>query len=251
MFSPTSENYRRFSVLRVLAKLSANPSNDSPRPLCFNLKMTSFARYYKNKKLIEVSMSKIRVLITDKSNKDEIAQHVYERLYTRFLKIFDFTPDKEIVYEKNGKMVKRNSFNEEYKNGFIQLAACSLMIETFAAFLTGENETPRGKSPDRFKKVFEYADSKSNDLKVFKSNKHFYERIRCGILHQGETKGKYTITRSGQNLLKDEKIDAYLFHKSLKDLLMSYKNDLETKNWDNEMWDACRQKIRHIINNEK
>lgn len=126
-----------------------------------------------------------------------------------------------------------------------------MLIETFAAFLTGENETPRGKSSNRFKKVFEYAESKNNDLKVFKSNNHFYERIRCGILHQGETKGKYTITRSGQSLLKDEKIDAYLFHKSLKGLLKSYQNDLETKNWDNEMWDACRQKIRHIINNEK
>ncbi|WP_147272009.1 hypothetical protein [Marinilabilia salmonicolor] len=196
-------------------------------------------------------MSKMELLITDESKKCEIAEYVFERLYTRFLKIFDFESDQKAEYEKFGDKSNRKVFEEEYKNGFIQLAACSLLIETFAAYLSGEDETPRGKSQNRFKKVFQYAEAKENDLQTFKDNNHFYERIRCGLLHQGETKGKYTITRKGFKLLYNEKIDAYLFHKSLKELLKSYKKDLCTKKWDDELWDACRQKIRHTINNSK
>lgn len=213
--------------------------------------MTSFARYYKDKILIEVSMSEMESLITDESKKSEIAEYLFERLYTRFLKIFDFEPDEKSEYEKQGNKCQKNVFKEEYKNGFIQLAACSLLIETFAAYLTGENETPRGKSNDRFKKVFQYAELKGNGLKIFKDNNLFYESIRCGLLHQGETKGKYTVTRKGIKLLNESKINAYLFHKLLKELLISYKKDLCNMRWDDEIWDTCRQKIRHTINKSK
>lgn len=213
--------------------------------------MTSYTRYYKDKTLIDISMSRMEKLITEERHKSAIAEYVYERLYTRFLKIFDFASSENSEYEKQGEKYIKNIFEEEYKNGFIQLAACSLLIETFAAYLTGENESPRGKSNSRFKKVFQYAESKNNSLKAFKGNNLFYERVRCGLLHQGETKGKYTITRKGIKLLDNEVIDAYLFHKSLKELLMNYKNDLCNMKWDSEIWDSCRQKIRHTINNSK
>jgi hypothetical protein len=213
--------------------------------------MTSYSRYYKDKILIDISMSIMEGLLTDENQKCNIAEYVYQRLYTRFLKIFDFESSENAEYEKQGEKHIKNIFEEEYKNGFIQLAACSLLIETFAAYLTGENETPRGKSNSRFKKVFLYAESKNNNLQAFKGNNLFYEIIRCGLLHQGETKGKYRITRKGLKLLEDDVIDAYIFHKSLKELLMNYKNDLCNMKWDSEMWDSCRQKIRHTINNSK
>ncbi len=201
--------------------------------------MTSFARYYKDKKLEEVSMDKMEELIRNKNNKVEIAEHVYERLYTRFLKIFNFGTDQEIDCTKNGQEEWIDIFKKEYKNGFLILASCSLLIETFAAFLTGENETPRGESPNRFNKVFEYAKDKKSPLNIFE-NSEYYRAIRCGILHQGETKGKFLVTREKEKKILDGKIiNAYLFHVALKKLLISYKSDLENKEWNSWIWDAC------------
>ena len=207
--------------------------------------MTSFARYHKDRKLIEISMDMMEKLIKSESNKEIIAEHVYERLYTRFLKIFDFENELKAHNEE------KNVFKKEYKNGFLILASCSLLIETFAAFINGENETPGGKASNRFNKVFEYAKEKNNPLKIFE-NSEFYKKIRCGILHQGETKGKFLVTRDkDKQILDGETVNANLFHAALRELLNSYRSDLETKDWDSWIWDACRQKIRHIIANSK
>jgi hypothetical protein len=70
------------------------------------------------------------------------------------------------LYDKNGETTEINAFNEEYKNGFLIMTSCSLLIETFASFLLGLNETPRGKSTDMFNKVFEYAEIKENEFYV-------------------------------------------------------------------------------------
>lgn len=209
--------------------------------------MTSFLRYYKERKLIKVSMIKMKQLIQKESKKDIIAEYVYQRLYTRFLKIFDYSSEIEELYEKDDEKIKRVVFKEEYKNGFLQLAACALLVETFAAFLAGKDETPWKKSPDYFIKVFRYAEDKGNDLKVFKNNNDFYDNIRCGLLHQGETKGGFKITRKGDYLLRDGTIDAFIFHKLLKELLISYKNDLCEKDWNDPLWVKCREKIEYII----
>jgi len=212
--------------------------------------MTLFTRHYKDKKLIEVSMDEIGTLINDSHNKELIAEYIYQRLYNRFLKIFDFKSDLQDNYTKATKVEKRNVFNEEYKNGFLIMTSCSLLIETFASFLVGHNKTPNGQSTDMFNKVFEYAETKDNKLKVFKNGK-FYSYIRCGLLHQGETYGKFIITRKGKDLYKGDTINANIFLKSLNELLDSYRLDLINLKWDSKEWDACRMKIRHIINNAK
>ncbi len=209
---------------------------------------TLFTRHYKDNILVEVSMDEIKTLIEDESNQALIAEYVYERFYNRFLKIFDFTCTKQTEYTKDDEKQTLNVFNEEFKNGFLIMASCSLLIETFASFLVGQNVTPKGDSVDMFKKVFEYAEQKDNELKIFK-NQPFYGKIRCGILHQGETYGKFTITRSGSKLFEKDTVNAYLFHQHLKTLLGVYKNDLTTGKWDNSEWDNCRNKIRYIVAN--
>lgn len=212
--------------------------------------MTSFTRHYKDKKLVDISMNEIEILINDQANQAIIAEYVYERLYNRFLKIFDFQYDTEAEYEKSGKYEHRNVFNEEFKNGFLIMTSCSLLIETFSSFLVGQNETPRGKSSDMFIKVFEYAERKDNELKIFK-NSPFYGKIRCGLLHQGEVYGKFKITRKGIKLFDKDTIDAFLFSKHLKKLLLDYKDELSKSKWDSREWDACRLKIRYITSNAK
>lgn len=210
--------------------------------------MTSFTKHYKDKKLVDISMTEIESLIEDKANQELIAEYVYQRLYNRFLKIFDFKSEIMVSYEKNGKLAEMNAFNEEYKNGFLIMTSCSLLIETFASFLVGQNETPRGESQNMFNKVFEYAEIKGNDLKQFK-NGQFYGKIRCGLLHQGEVYGKFKITRKGIRLLEEDTINANLFFKYLKQLLLTYRDDLTIGNWDSKQWDACRIKIRYITSN--
>ncbi len=195
-------------------------------------------------------MAEIERLITDKTHQALIAEYVYQRLYNRFLKIFDFKSDVKGAYNKNGKMTELNAFNEEYKNGFLIMASCSLLIEAFASFLTGLNHTPGGKSSNMFNKVFEYAEINGNELKTFK-NGPFYGSIRCGLLHQGEVYGKFKISRKGITLLDRDTIDAYLFLKHLNQLLSTYKDNLTKGQWDSEEWDACRLKIRHIVKNAK
>lgn len=210
--------------------------------------MTTFTRHYKDKKLVEVSMEDINALISNSENKARIAEYVYERLYNRFLKIFDYTDNTTAIYDKHGKKIERNIFNEEYKNGFLIMTSCSLLIETLASFLVGQDKTPKDKHVDMFKIVFKYAETKNNDLKIFQSI-YFYWNIRCGLLHQGETYGKFKITREGTELFEDNTVDAHLFFENLKLLLLSYKEDLIDGEWDSAEWDACRLKIRHIVRN--
>lgn len=128
------------------------------------------------------------------------------------------------------------------------MTSCSLLIETLASFLIGQNMTPQNRHNEMFMTVFDYAESKKNELKIFK-NTLFYKHIRCGLLHQGETYGKFKITRKGIKLFEDNTVDAHLFSKNIKSLLLSYKNDLITDEWDSQMWDSCRQKIRYIVSN--
>jgi len=210
--------------------------------------MTTFTRHYKDKKLVEVSMEDIDALISNSENKARIAEYVYERLYNRFLKIFDYTDTTTAIYDKNGEKIERNIFNEEYKNGFLIMTSCSLLIETFASFLIGQNMTPQNRHNEMFTKVFEYAELKNNELKIFKKTL-FYNHIRCGLLHQGETYGKFKITRKGTKFFEDMTVDAHLFFENLKSLLLSYKDDLIIAEWDSKEWDACRQKIRYIVSN--
>lgn len=210
--------------------------------------MTTFTRHYKDKKLIEISMIEIESLIKDSKNKSLIAEYVYERLYNRFLKIFDYTDTSRAIYTKHGEEVEKNIFKEEYKNGFLIMTSCSLLIETFASFLNGHNMTPQNRHNEMFTTVFEYAELKNNELKVFKSSL-FYKHIRCGLLHQGETYGKFKITRKGTKIFEDMTVNAHLFFENLKSLLLSYKEDLIIAEWDSKEWDACRQKISYIVSN--
>ena len=53
-------------------------------------------------------------------------------------------------------------------------------------------------------------------------------------------------------VFKTEKIiNAKMFCDSLKDFLLSYQKELEHEKWDSDIWDNCRIKLRHIIDNCK
>lgn len=216
---------------------------------------TSFVRYFNSKKELQApSISTLLELIKDENNRIRIAEYVYQRLYTRFLKIFDFESEKMATYYQNGAKHEGELFKKEYKNGFLMLAASSLLIETVASFLSGKNQTNSGDGKNTFKSVFIYAKGHGNKLGDFDDEKkcNFYSHIRNAILHQGETYNGFKVTRASKSLeiTNGKTINAYLFVEELKALLEIYKNDLAREtSWTGPIWNACRQKIRHIASN--
>lgn len=197
-------------------------------------------------------MSEIQSLISDGDNKDILAEIIYHRYYDRYLKLFYFKTNNNFKYTKviDGIEVveELNDFNTEFKSGFAIMTNCCLLIEVISTYFEGQNQTTKSGS-ETFNAVFTKAGKYLNDLRHFE-NKAFYKNIRCGLLHQGETYGKFKIRRTG--VLFDEvnsTINAKLFCDKLRDFLKSYTQELKEEKWDSELWDNCRVKLRYIINN--
>jgi len=79
----------------------------------------------------------------------------------------------------------------------------------------------------------------------------FYKNIRCGILHQGETTGGWSINRTSTKLLDKTKreINAFLFATQLNKSLEAYRDELKTKEWDSQIWKNAREKMKSILKN--
>lgn len=216
--------------------------------------MTSFARYYDNQRLYDFSMTDIETMIADEKNKQQLANIIYHRYYDRYLKLFYFNCRTEQTYRKtvDGKETEQiqNEFITEYKSGFAIMTDCCLIIEIMASQFEGINETTKTGS-ETFKAVFKKAATYPNALRQFETTP-FYKHIHCGLLHQGETTGKFKIRRPG--VLSDEQsfiVKAKRFCDELKRFLDSYRQELKQEKWDSEIWDKCRVKLRHIINNSR
>ena len=216
--------------------------------------MTKFSSSYRNNTLFETSMEEMQALITSQTNKIEISNAIYERLYGRYIKIFFYESNIIVEYFKTEDKIikpKRNSiFNAEYKSGFSIMTNCSLLIETIIAFLEGNNKTST-YGDETFNRFFIKAKFYNNRLSIFE-NQNFYKNIRCGLLHQGETYGGFKIQREGKLYNKSKKIiNAKIFCDEMNNFLISYKKELLSSDWDSEIWDNCRTKIRYIIKNSK
>ncbi len=195
-------------------------------------------------------MENMKNYILNENNKGLIADAIYNRYYERYLKLFFYkNSSTETYFDENNNQSVKNVFQTEYKNGFLIMASCSLLIETLASYLNGDDKTPRGESPQAFESIFNKARQYSNNLVEFQ-NKKFYQNIRCAILHQGETYSKFKIKRSGSLFDQQNKeINASKFVIELHNFLKSYAEELKNSKWDSEIWDNCRVKIRHIVKN--
>lgn len=186
-------------------------------------------------------------------NKIALAEFIYNRLYGRYLKIYDFK-DKDKKFEK------------EYKNGFSIMANCCLLIETYVSF-TDKNFRNTDKQSGKTFGVFftkenefqEFSQGGINAKGEISSKKEggtpndFYENVRCGILHNGETKNGWLISREYSKPYFDKNsktINATKFAKRLKSILESYKKTLITSDFDNdEVWLNFRNRLNDIIKN--
>ncbi len=134
------------------------------------------------------------------------------------------------------------------RNGFMIMAACCLVIEALEAFRRGW-ESSEGKSQCAFCSFLDRA----TEFHVFKGySQPFYKHVRCGILHQGETTGGWTITlKPREPMFKREKrrIQADKFRAALARSLKAYTRALATSRPTDKIWKNCAAKLKATIKN--
>jgi hypothetical protein len=174
----------------------------------------------------DITIEKYEIM-EEEENKGEIANFVFTRLSERYLDPLE---------------------NSTKKNGFSLMANSCLLIETYESFREGWDYTEVANWKT-FKSFF-YREIGFKDFKHVAYD--FYSCVRCGILHQGETKGGWKIKRNEYSPLfnRDEKIlNAQKFFNELRISLESYRELLISSDWDDEVWVNCRKKISYIIQN--
>ena len=175
----------------------------------------------------------IKLKFDSEQDWEEACKIFYDRLYSRFLKPIKMIEDYEF-------------------SGFVIMALDCLLIETYQQFYNGEKETPKRKSKEYFKQFFNDTSFKE-DFKERMADM-FYDHVRCGILHQAETKSNTKI-KINDNLpivkyAKNENgliINRTKFHKKLISIINSYIKDLRNptnedlrKNFQKKMNYICR-----------
>jgi hypothetical protein len=116
--------------------------------------------------------------------------------------------------------------NPDAKHGFTTMAVSCLLIETLEAFYQGWTSTLK-HSGESFKNFF-HRQTRFKEFDTPGMAEDFYEHVRCGLLHQGETRQGWTIVRSG-SILEGKKINAAKFHGRLAGAIDDYRDDLRNE----------------------
>jgi hypothetical protein len=132
----------------------------------------------------------------------------------------------------------------EFRSGFLMMAASCLMIETFQCFREGERDTKgNGVGRAAFKRFFDRYSAEFAGI----DGAEFYVKIRCGILHQAQTQGRFRILRKGAIFDSTKKsINATAFLKTLRIIVEEYVGDLRGKEMHDESWTKALRKIEYI-----
>jgi hypothetical protein len=207
------------------------------------------------------------------SRKPLVTEPVIRSLLSR-LKQKDDTAKKPIIDFIHHRLNRRYiqpllHIQKGYKSGFLMMAASCLLIEALQSFYEGKNNTRgRGISEKSFidffkrnKKFFQgFAGCFPMEVVVNNKGKRietctFYKNIRCGLLHQAETTGGYSIVRDETPLFCSDKnrksINADKFVEKLKCCLDEYIKNLHESEISNAPWPMALKKIGHICDNCK
>ncbi len=172
------------------------------------------------------------------------------RITVRQLKDWIAAEDRDHIAE-----FLRHRFVERYfdplqgtnRNGFLLMAISCLVVETLESFWNGWPSTDRYQD-----KAFIGFFIRHARFQQFKPPiaQMFYRHVRCGILHQGETTGGWTITRNvAEPLLDGKKVNADKFHDGLRLCLDEYVASLKTASITDELWTNCLMKLWSTIRN--
>jgi hypothetical protein len=125
-------------------------------------------------------------------------------------------------------------------HGFARMAIGCLMVEALESFRQGWPNS-RDKSRTAFCGFFDA----HSEFAAFRGHaERFYKDVRCGILHQAETRGGWKIHRRGPLFDADSRtVNATTFLRRLSVVLRAYCRQLSTNDWDSEVWVNCRKKL--------
>jgi hypothetical protein len=140
-------------------------------------------------------------------------------------------------------------------SGFVVMSLDCLLIETLEQFEKGVKKTPAGKSEDYFVDFLTKGSFGSFFNETFA--RIFYDKIRCGILHQAEIKGDSRIViGKSKPLVKLSKhngliINRKMFHAQLLKEFEGYVSRLRKNDPpDLVLRDNFRKKMNYICNPE-
>ncbi len=129
------------------------------------------------------------------------------------------------------------------KHGFAVMAVACLVIETLESFYQGRPDT-KNASAQMFRDFF----ARDTALKVLAcENDWFHRDIRCGILHQGESRGGWRILRIGPLLDTQAKtINAAAILSALRHEVRQYAQKIQT---DEQLWKKFCKKMGAVCAN--
>lgn len=129
------------------------------------------------------------------------------------------------------------------KHGFAVLAVACLVIETLESFYQGRSDT-RTCSSQMFRDFL----ARDTPLKVLADgNDWFYKDIRCGILHQSESRGGWRVLRRGPLLDAQAKaLNATAILRALRCEVRKYALRIQT---DEQLWKNFCKKMGGICAN--
>lgn len=175
----------------------------------------------KTKLSSSVTVSKYRDLVAQ-GNKKALAEFFLERLNERYF---------EPVY------------SSQKKSGFAMLAIACLLIETLESFNQGIEDTTRKSA-----KLFMDFLNRDTGLNALASKDNwFYKDIRCGILHQSETRGGWRIRRSGPLIDAEARtLNATAILDSLRAEAKRFADNIQT---DEVAWANFQRKMNAVCKN--
>ena len=138
-----------------------------------------------------------------------------------------------------------DALNPEEKNGFAIMALSCLLMETLESFYHGW-----AKSPDSGLAFCNFFDRhrRFDDFRGHAND--FYRNVRCGILHQGETTGGWTITRKNGHPLFDPaglRVHATKFHQQLAECVEEYSEQLAARSITDGLWKKFFKKMDSAV----
>lgn len=190
----------------------------------------------------------------DNAQRDELVRFIHERYNERF-----FGPIHLL----------RQAFGNQRGFGFAIMALCSLLVETIQCYREGHPSSDEGELqqlskrpenstaplPYRLSAPFNVGSGKIFE-RFFRHPEHqkflpgvdgeiFFKKIRCGLLHQAQTKDGWRITRNGSFWdLGGASINRDEFSMRLEQCFNGYLGDLSAEsNWDSDIWKGARKKI--------
>ncbi len=175
-------------------------------------------------------------------------QIIRERFESRY-----FNPINELMNSKDSKI--------KYSCGFLVMSVDCLLIETLNQFFLGLYSSEEMYNRDNADSLYRYNKQAFRDFFLHSSffpdfkneivSNTFYKQIRCGLLHQAQSKADSLINVKESQMVKLADVDnpengliinRELFHKALVKEFNKYLQDLENPTSENIFGENLRER---------